>query len=580
MQDVAKTELLTRLGMVLIGAIAGLSMWALVEYLPDLIDNHRFYLLISSVSAGFFVLLLALLGVLQPRQAFGLSAFWAMVAAALLYWNSAGFVDVEQLLDTPFSILAWILLLKLGAPFGAAALQGRARDYTYLFDTSWGIVVRYLAAWVFVGLFWALLMLSDQLLGIVGITVIEDLIDLDPVPYALTGAVLGLALAVAQDLNAYISPYLVLRLLRLLLPMLLVVVLVFILALPLQGLSSLFGSFSAAGIVMGIAIAGITLITSALDRDQDDAIASRFMIMATKVMALVLPILAGLAVWAIWLRVSDYGWTPERLAASVAAAFVLAYAVLYALSVLRGADWAKHIRNANIALAVTVMGVAVLWLTPVLNAQKISANHQVKRYLTGVVQAKDFPAWEIQNAWGVAGQSAAQQLLALPAEAHSQIIADLTLATDANKYSFQRDRTDPDRNEEAKALANLLTVLPEGRSLPADSFTETNNTNVENWAKTCAAPDTSPCYLIFGPFQPYGQEAALLIVPGSEHYAGVYIMPFEDGGFGWARRIYNFNETGEIDPALLDQLTAGNWRIAPSSRQSLWIGETEISPNN
>lgn len=577
MQAAAKTELLTRLGMVLIGAVAGLSHWALIDVLHDVIDNHRFYLLLASACFGFFVLLLVLLGDLKPSEAVGVSAVLAMTAAALFYWNSGRYTDIDQQFDAPFAFVAWAVLLKLGAPFGAAVVKGRVRDYTYLFDTAWGIVVRYLAAWVFVGLFWALLMLSNELLGIVGITIIEDLLDVDAIPYVLTGGVLGLALAVAQDLKAYISPYLVLRLLRLLLPMLLVVVLVFIVALPVQGLSNLFGSFSAAGIVMGIAIAGITLITSALDRDDIDAITSPFMIYATKAMALVLPILAGLAVWAIWLRVSDYGWTPERLAATVAAAFVLAYALLYAAAILRATTWAHHIRQANIGLALCVMGVAVLWLSPVLNAEKISVENQVNRYLTGRVQAKDFPAWELQNTWGIAGQKAAQDLAALPDDTHSQIIADLARAADQNKWEFNRETDAEDDLQHAQSLLENLQIHPADATITVETLADLSS-YTESWANICMEPATSNCQLIIGPFANYGEEAGIFIISGDQSRSGVYMSVLGESQSTYARRL-PLEDTVQIDE-LIEGITSGDWRIAPSSRQSLWVGGTELSADN
>ncbi len=106
-------------------------------------------------------------------------------------------------------------------PFLIAALGpvGNWRDYPELFNQSWNIVVRYVAAWLFMGLFWAVLLLSNELFGIIGLEILDDLLDIAPVPYVLSGLVLGLALAVVNELSEYVSPYLILRLLRLLLPL-------------------------------------------------------------------------------------------------------------------------------------------------------------------------------------------------------------------------------------------------------------------------------------------------------------------------------------------------------------------------
>ena len=89
--------------------------------------------------------------------------------------------------------------------------RGRAgRHYPALFLESWGVVVRYGAAWVFTGLFWLVIFLSDQLLQIVGVTVIEWILDFEPAPFLLTGLSFGVAIAVVDELSDYVSPNLVL----------------------------------------------------------------------------------------------------------------------------------------------------------------------------------------------------------------------------------------------------------------------------------------------------------------------------------------------------------------------------------
>ena len=72
---------------------------------------------------------------------------------------------------------------------------------------------------------------------------------------------LVLALAVVTELSDYVSPFLILRLLRLMLPPVLLVLAVFLLALPLRGLSGLFGGLSAAATLLAMVAAGATATT-------------------------------------------------------------------------------------------------------------------------------------------------------------------------------------------------------------------------------------------------------------------------------------------------------------------------------
>ena len=159
-------------------------------------------------------------------------------------------------------------------------------DYVHLFDVSWSILVRYSAAWLFVGLFWAVLFLSHALLEIVGLSFIEDLIDIDGVPYVVTGFALGLGLSVVHEMRDYLSPFLVLRLLRLLVPVVLLVVAIFVVAALLQSPGELFGSLSRAATLLSVALAMICLVSISLDRGDADAVQTPWMRGATAALAL------------------------------------------------------------------------------------------------------------------------------------------------------------------------------------------------------------------------------------------------------------------------------------------------------
>ena len=568
------------LWMVFLGGLAGLSMWVLFELLPDTVENQRLLLWLSSATVGFFSLIFALLGSLRWRDALLAALVLALTDAALLYWASARFFDVESLLEDSFALIAWGLVLFVGAPFAAAALQGRARDYTALFDISWGIVVRYVAAWAFVGLFGALLMLSHALLEIVGLTIIGDLLDIDQVPYLLTGAAFGLALSVAQELSDFISPYLPLRLLRLLLPMVLVVVAVFISALPFQGLSQLFGDFSAAAILMSVAIAAISLISSALDRADADGVQSISMIFATRALALLLPILAGLAMWALWLRVSTYGWTPERAAACLAGLVVLAYAMIYGFAVLQGNAWRRMIRQGNIGMALSVLGLAMLWMTPLMDAQRLSVQSQVDRYLNGYTDVDHFPAWEMTHSWGVAGADAIAELQDLDPDDHGDLQAKLVRAKDLSRWKFNQNEGKPSLKALSKQIVAQLKIWPDGREVPDDYFSNASRFHLEEWAEECAADVARPCVLVFGPFGFQGAEKSLLFVPEDNGGAEGFGASDDDVEKPYFYSIMRRDGYRRLTKEQYQKLIAGSYRIGPASRNSLWMGDVEITTEN
>lgn len=563
-----------------LGAGAGLAMWLIVDVLPDALNNPHLLLWLASSALGFFLLIFAFLAQLSWRDAVLAAGLLALFDAALLFWASLRFAEFDNLFEESFSLIAWGLVLFIGAPFAVAVLRGKSKDYAFLFETAWAIVVRYAAAWLFVGLFWAVLHLSNALLKVIDVRLIQALIDFDPVPYVLTGATLGAALSVAQDLKAYISPYLPLRMLRLLVPMVLLVLAIFLAALPVRGLSQLFGDFSAAGILMAVVITGITLVSSALDKTDADGVQSSWMTWATRALAALLPFLAVLALWALWLRVSEYGWTPQRLAASLAALLVTAYAVLYGLAILGRDTWRTMIRQANVAMAVTVFGLATLWMTPILNAQRYSVQTQLNRYLSGQLPAHLFPSWEISHLWGHSGRAAVAHLNGLDHDTHADIQTLLKRAQNQSRWAFAQDRDAATVASLTEQYVHLIKPWPEDLLLTDAQFGNLPRKIAEDWAVQCSEDAARPCVVVMGPMGAQGAETALFFVPHADSGAVAFHLQSIEGAFRFPRRLRVNGEGTDLDENAFRQLISGGHRIGPATQQSLWLGDLELTTNN
>lgn len=576
---------IARLGMSGIGAIAGLAVWALLDLLPDLVGNDRWVLALASLGLGFFGVLLALLGPPRPGRAAAAAALLSLAATALFVWASFRYASVEDFLGSGLHITSLVVLISIPVPFIAAVLERPQgwRDYAALFDLSWTIVVRYVAAWLFVGVVWAVVMLSDALLGLVGIHVIEDLLDVDPVPWLLSGLALGMGLAIVHELRDYVSPFLIIQLLRVLLPVLLVVLSVFILALPLRGLSGLFGTLSAAATLAGVTLAAITLITSAIHRDDDTVVDSRAMVLATQALAVMLPVPAGLALWSVWLRVGQYGLTPDRVAGFVATGLVLSYAVAYAASVLLRHDWAGRIRTVNRALALMVVAIAALWLTPALNAERLSVSSQIARAERGV-PPEHLGLWEMAHAWGHAGKAGLERLRALDDHpARDTLLAMLDRAEAAESlWAFNS----PQISDDLLSLAARVPVLPEGAALHDGALDLLRPADRRLVADACQRrlPGGHPgCLIVLGRFEPLAeveQAIGLFLTEGDRGRAMAFAI--RDG------RLYrtgNVAELGagrpvQVSPQMMVDLFEGRFEIRPAPRNVLDVGGMQLFPEN
>lgn len=573
-----------RLSMAAVGTIAGLSAWALVDVVPDRVADPHLALALVAGGLGFFGVLLALLGPARLIPSALSAAALALPATLLFVWASHRYDTVAQFLDGPLHVTDFVILLAIPVPFIAAALDqpGGWRRYDMLFDLAWTIVVRYAAALLFLGMVWALLLLSDALLGLVGITVIEWLLDQDPFAWVLSGLVLGLGLAIVHEYRDYVSPFLIIQLLRVVLPVLLLVLAIFILALPFRGLAGLFGHFSAAVALTAVALAGVSLVTASVHRDDDLAVESRLMLVATQVMALLLPVPAALAIYALAQRVAQHGLTPDRVAGGLVALLVLAYAVLYAGSVLLRRNWGARIRRVNSVMALVAVALAALWLTPVLNAERISVAHQVARAERGLPPER-LGLWEMAHDWGKAGQRGLARLRDLPAYPEPERLAAEIDRAEAAEGLWAYEAGQPGAGLD---LASLVPVLPQGAALPEGGFDGLRDADRQLIAQACARPlpgGQPGCVVVLADFDPLrGTRSAIgLFLTGDGR---VDAMSLGEGPKGLYRTGYvseaGSDQPARLDAALLSEIVEGRFEIVPAPRNVLGVGEKRFFPNN
>ncbi len=520
------TQLQARWTLALIGAVGGLALYGLIEIVDRELVSERTVAPLLALAGTFFATLLAMAGPLGPVRAAVRALGLAVVTAVLVWLVSLRFEDVNGVFYSPLPVLAALMVAGMPVPFLIAQAGPGWRDYPSLFIGAWAIVVRFVAAWAFTGLVWLVIYLSDEVLSIVGVTVIGDLIAHDVVPMVVTGAVLGLAMAVVHELADLVSPYLVLRLFRLLLPVVLGVMLVFLVALPVRGLTGLFNGLSPALLLLVMVAAGISLVSIAVDQTDSDATASPFLRRAAQGQALILPVVAGLAGWAIWLRVGQYGWTPDRIFVALVALVALTYGVIYALAVLRGAGWMARIRRGNLGMALAIIGLAALWLTPVLNAERISASDQLARFEAGRTPVDALDVQEIGR-WGRPG---AEALAALQAKAREPGQETLAARLDGGSEGSAVKRTGQE-----EALAALMPVQPAGATgMRSVILGAAEVYQLDDWAAVCGTKldaDRPGCVMVIAdllPLQP-GEEAMLLLKRGPDYVEVVGLYLLDDG---------------------------------------------------
>ncbi|MBN2905805.1 MAG: DUF4153 domain-containing protein [Rhodobacteraceae bacterium] len=568
----------------LLGFLGGLSAWLLLEVLPERMqDAPRLMLFLTAFGAGLFPAALALAGPLRLGRALAAAVGLALVLAGLLCWASLRFDTVGEYTATGDPWVGFAVLMGLALPFLVAGLGPARRwaDYETLFTQSWLIVVRFSAAWLFVGLVWGVLFLSNALLELVGIDLIERLMDRQEVPYLLSGLTLGVALAVVGELSDYVSPDLVLRLLRLLLPVVLVVVVIFLAALPFRGLSNLFGTFSAAATLLAMAIGAATLVSTALDAHDGAAVPCRGpMGWACRLMALLLPALAALAGVAIWQRVAQYGLSPDRIIAAALSILAMGYGLFYALAVLRGAGWGRRIRRANVVMALVALAVTAAFFTPLLNPQRLAVANQVARFAAGKTGVDQLDLWAIGREWGRAGRDGLARLAALDDHPQAARLAERLAALDAaeGRLAFERVSETDDAALLKADLAARLPVRPQGAALPEGLLDSLRLWELQQIARACEhrTPRGNPgCVAVLADFSVQRAGDEVLILAHNPAGAPLVRAYFRNpDGSGYAMRSPDYLDGSDFYRAAddaIDALIAGDYQLAPMRLNALEV---------
>ncbi len=558
----------------LAGALAALALWGLGELWGQ--SGVRPLAVLVGVT---FVLVqggmtLTLSGPLPARKAFFGALFLALPVAGLVGFAGLRFAPATDVVEDPAVPLMTALLVLYGAPFLLVRLvkPDQWRRYEALFDAAWTMHLRFVVALVFAGLFWLLLLLSNELLKLVEVAVIEALIRREWLAFGLTGGLVGLGAAVVYELRGTISPYLLLRLLRLMVPLALLVVVVFLAAVPLRPFSALFGEFSAAATLMGTAIAAITLVSAALDQSDADAVAARWMQMAVRALAILVLPLTALAAWAIWQRVGQYGWTPDRVLAQTAALLLLAYGAGYAICAANPGAWMARIRQANVAMAGLVIVVATLWMTPVLDAQRIAVASQIARFQGGAVSLDGLPLWEMAHDWGKAGR---RGLARLEEGAGPDLAIRIEKARASNsRFRFTRDVREEELPAKAAELARMIPVSPTDKTLGTDAFSKMPAYRINDWTEGCKRlmPDgRAGCVLVVGDFQPSGAQGVLIYRNGAR--ARAQFLLFDQGVVSGVSTMVDLRTNGiKVLPAtVITQAQDGAFELRPTGQKALWI---------
>jgi hypothetical protein len=365
---------------------------------------------------------------------------WGAVIA-LVGWFTAQYNQVRDIFEFPF--LSGILAVLIAAPlFQTVRDEGSWRfPYARLHRHAWTDAVIGAASLAFTGITFLLAWLIASLFDVIGIEAIKDLLHEEWFGWMLAGFAFGGALGLLRERDALVATLqkLVMVVLSVLEPVLAVALAAFLLSLPFTGLKGLWESDIPATPMLLLAGAGAILLVNAVIGDgREERSPNVWLRRAALVLVLCVLPLAILAALSMGERISQYGWTPERIWGVIAVAIAIAYGLAAWWAVFRGrGDFDDALRPLQTRLAIGLCGLALLLALPIVDFGAISARSQLARLDSGKVKAEEFDWTAMAFDFGPEGRERLAEM-AKRGSAAQRRLAAMALKTE-NRWDLSRE---------------------------------------------------------------------------------------------------------------------------------------------
>lgn len=340
-------------------------------------------------------------------------------------------------------------------------------DYRRLLTLSWHHALTMLFLGLFIGAFWLLLTLWGGLFDVIGIEFFQELFFEPAFVYPVTWLVIGLGLVLVRDRIRFVATiqYMCEALIKALLPLAAAIIVIFLATLPFVGLQPIWDTGSAAVLMMMLTLVLLFFFNAVLSDRPGDPPYTRPIRWTVFAGVALLPIAVGLAGWALWLRVDQYGLTLDRLWAAVIQFLIAAYTLTYAVLIVWRRERAlAPIQTANIWLALGMAGVLILVHTPIADLRAWAAESQAGRLLSGEADVDEFDYGYLRFSLGTYG---VQSLQAIRDSQFAEEHPAVSTRIDAIMAKEFRDEKGPGIDpSDMDAVASVVTTQPDTASMP------------------------------------------------------------------------------------------------------------------
>lgn len=519
----------TRAGIVLVGAIQGFICYLVTWYITYADLPADSFWLVCVVPATVVLSTTLALSVTSFKQRTLWLALTVIVLAvagmgAWLKWTLYGLErwDIrDALIFFSFNLL---LMSFLMLPWLQRKLQPASGNdfYTDFHNRSWHNALTLALIFLSNGLFWLVLFLWAELFKLVGIRFFEMLFfDTDWFIAIAIGTVSACAAILARmQLRLIQALQNLLTLIATgLLPLVALLSLLFIAVLPFVGFEAISARTSAAGLLLSLSMLLLILATVVWSPQRvllPYPFPLRWLI---RVALLVAPVYPLLTTWALWLRIGQYGWTPERLYAVLTTLVALVWAVGFCISVINPRRNPLSVqRYVTPTVALLALACLILIHTPILDPWRISVASHMARYHDGRITADQVSLHMLSQT----GRKGREALVALQNDL--QFTADAKRQRDVNQLlAGQKGKAD---GLTAAILANVIQRAP--GTPPLDNGLWQEMMKYKYRFETCTT-ENGACLLVSQDLNGDGQPEAVVY-----QFVDRAILVFTGHGKNWA----------------------------------------------
>ncbi len=408
--------------------------------------------------------------------------FMALLLFGLAYWFiSQGYPKSHF---SPFFIVALIQISVICTAFIQSWKPDKPHfTYTDLFENAWNNHFFLIFSALLTGGFLLVLGLGTSLFDSIGFKQVSNVIWSKEITPVIVATLIGTGIGISREYDSLIFKIrgVFFAIFRVMAYLTAAIVILFTLSLPFS-VGNLFNNRNTSLILLSIVAISILLLNTLVDavksgkKNDQLTLEKKQEASADQVLApwrnrifslqiILLPFLSVLSVYAIILRINQYGFMPKRLIALAVAVLLSIYSVVYLYQLLKQkGKWTLGLASVNPPLAILWVTMLVVMASPLLDPIRLSVSNQVSRLQNEQVNIEKFDFHALKYRLGKQGKEALNTLIETgthPKHVELKQVVDNLLEYPRDKQAFLELIGEP-----PSALATLKSRYSHGRCNP------------------------------------------------------------------------------------------------------------------